>query len=260
MRAVPPPRDSGRTNGGSGVLRWHRRVGVTLAIVLLIVALTGVALNHGEQFNLREIRIDAAWLHRWYGMQPRGEPVAFADGERSAVWLDGSLYLDALPVARVSAVRGVVALDAMLVVAAPRELVLLTSEGEVVERLGDASLPPAEIVRVGRTAGDDPRVVVETTVGRSYVFDSEFVRWAELGAWRPVTWSVAAAPPPALRERVIAAYRGEGLTLHRVIVDLHSGRIFGRVGIWVVDAAAIGLLFLTFSGVYSVIRGRRKAS
>lgn len=260
MTDRPRRHQNGRTNGASGIIRWHRRIGVTLAVILLAVGVTGVALNHAEDFDLREIRIEAPWLYRWYGMQPRSEPVAVRWQERWVVWLDDSLYLDARLAARVAGIQGAVGLDATLVAAGPRELVLLTPEGEIVERLGEASLPPGRIVRVGRTGGADPHLVVQTESNRTFVFDRDLVRWTEgeEGAMA-VDWSSPETPPPEQRERVLAAYRGEGLTLHRVLVDLHSGRFFGRAGVWVVDAAAIGLLFLTFSGLYSVFRGGRKS-
>lgn len=44
-------------------------------------------------------------------------------------------------------------------------------------------------------------------------------------------------------------FRGRILPWERVILDLHSGRIFGPWGPWLMDAAAILLLFLAGSGV-----------
>ena len=38
------------------------------------------------------------------------------------------------------------------------------------------------------------------------------------------------------------------VTLARLLGDLHSGRLFGRAGVWFVDAAAILLLLLALSG------------
>lgn len=249
----------GRANGLSPAIRWHRRVGVTLAIILVLVALTGVALNHGEKFRLREVRIDSEWVYRWYGMQPQGEPAAVRWQERWVVWLDGSVYLDGRPVARLADVQGAVGLGPLLIAAGPRELLLVASTGEVVERLGEAALPPGGISRVGRTSGAEPRLIVRTEPGLLYRFDADLVRWVEVDEPETVEWSAPEPPPAELREQVIRAYRGEGLTLHRIIVDLHSGRFFGSAGVWVVDLAAIGLLFLTFTGLYSVLRGRRKA-
>jgi len=52
------------------------------------------------------------------------------------------------------------------------------------------------------------------------------------------------------REQLLAAFRGNGLKLERVILDLHSGRIFGRYGVYLMDFAAIALLWLSLSGLW----------
>ena len=49
-----------------------------------------------------------------------------------------------------------------------------------------------------------------------------------------------------------------GLPLERVLLDLHSGRIFGEAGVWLVDAAALLFLLLAGSGLW--LWGRRHAS
>ena len=60
------------------------------------------------------------------------------------------------------------------------------------------------------------------------------------------------------REKLLIAYRGNGLKLERVILDLHSGRIFGQYGVFIMDAAAIALLWLSLSGMWVWNSRRRK--
>jgi uncharacterized iron-regulated membrane protein len=54
------------------------------------------------------------------------------------------------------------------------------------------------------------------------------------------------------------SYRGIGLSAERVMLDLHSGRILGRAGVYLVDAAAIVFLLLAVSGTW--LWARRQAS
>lgn len=41
-----------------------------------------------------------------------------------------------------------------------------------------------------------------------------------------------------------------GLTVDRVILDIHSGRFFGTLGPWVMDAMAVLFIILSVTGVY----------
>jgi len=46
------------------------------------------------------------------------------------------------------------------------------------------------------------------------------------------------------------------LPMERIMLDLHSGRILGRAGVYIMDAAAIGFLVLAASGVWLWVRRR----
>ncbi|MBK8959481.1 MAG: PepSY domain-containing protein [Proteobacteria bacterium] len=52
-------------------------------------------------------------------------------------------------------------------------------------------------------------------------------------------------------------YRGSGVSYERVLLDVHSGRLFGRVGVWVVDAAAVCLLALALTGTWMFFKFKR---
>jgi len=66
------------------------------------------------------------------------------------------------------------------------------------------------------------------------------------------------ALPPELEEKLMQAYRGSGLSLERVILDLHSGRIVGQWGVYVVDGAALLFLALVITGLWMWMKQRNK--
>jgi hypothetical protein len=51
-------------------------------------------------------------------------------------------------------------------------------------------------------------------------------------------------------------YRGRGLSVERVIADLHSGRVIGIVGPFVMDVVAVLLIVLSLSGLLLWLRPR----
>lgn len=62
---------------------------------------------------------------------------------------------------------------------------------------------------------------------------------------------------------VNADYSKEVLTIDQVILDIHTGRFFGSLGTYVMDAAAIAFLILAGTGIYMWCRrlppkGKRK--
>ena len=90
----------------------------------------------------------------------------------------------------------------------------------------------------------DVRVVLDAGDG-VYRADSQLLAWERVnGESAGLRWSAPAAADPALLSDLREDYLANILTLERVILDLHSGRIFGRYGPWLMDAAAILLLVL----------------
>ena len=80
--------------------RWHRGTGLFLLLWVLLVAVTGVALNHSAGLGLDKLRLTSPLLLRLYAIElkePQGIPV---DRHWLSVGGDRQLYLDALATGR----------------------------------------------------------------------------------------------------------------------------------------------------------------
>ncbi|MEZ5278284.1 MAG: PepSY domain-containing protein [Opitutaceae bacterium] len=241
-------------------MAWHRRVGLSFGGIFLLVAISGIALNHSLRLDLHNRPIEADWLYRWYGMQPEDDPIAFSLGAgQVAVGLSGSLYLDDQAIAGLGELRGAVGLGEVWVAAGPREMFLFTRTGERVERFDSASLPPGELRSLGLTGEPaDPRLALLMSSGR-YRFDRDLVDWTTLDPSVTVEVTVPAPLSADLEDRIIRSYRGDGLSVYRILLDLHSGRFIGSIGVVAVTLSAAAMVFLTLTGTaYALRRQRRK--
>ncbi|NIR61871.1 MAG: hypothetical protein GWO02_21490 [Gammaproteobacteria bacterium] len=227
------------------LFRWHRYAGLTGAVVVAIVALTGVALNHTEALSLDTRHVRIGPLLDWYGVAPPGRPVTFPAGGHRVSQLGQRLYVDTHAVAgRFPPLIGAVASGDLLVAAVRDGVVVLTPSGEIVERMGAAEGVPTDVNGIGRTAGGD--IVIGTPRGRQ-ALGPALLRWRRFEG-DGTHWAQPMAVPETLRAELLEHYRGRGLTLERVLLDLHSGRILGAWGPWVWDAAAFLLAFLAATG------------
>ena len=52
----------------SFLLRWHWRIGIIATIFLIILSITGIALNHARLLGLDHIYLDAEWIMSLYNM------------------------------------------------------------------------------------------------------------------------------------------------------------------------------------------------
>ena len=52
--------------------------------------------------------------------------------------------------------------------------------------------------------------------------------------------------------------RGRGISLEKLVLDLHTGSVFGLSGKVISDLVAIALIFITLSGLYNLWMRKRK--
>ena len=225
------------------IRRWHARLGITAALLFVVLIVTGVALNHTERLGLARTPIQSESMARWYGLPlPQILAVYEADGQFIAtpdVWLHQDRRL---PDGR-GAVVGAVRTSDMLVVATAQTLNLYSPSGERIDILRAAALPHLPITGLGRTPN---AIVIKTPTG---LFSStDGLNW-QATANDGIVWAYA----QTLNSQTAARAREQlspSLPLERIVLDLHSGRLFGRYGPLLMDAAALILLILSVSGVW----------
>ena len=237
------------------LLVWHRRLGLAAAAIVLLLAVTGLLLNHADRLRLGAIELRSDWLLAWYGFPAVEEVVSYRAGEHWFSWSGTRLYVDDRMVvdAESAPVGAARAADGMFAVAFPDALVLVTASGELVERIGVAALP-GEIERVG-TLGTG-RLLVATRDAR-FEASPDLTEWGRTDA--APQWSAPAPLPAPLADALRRAERGPGLPAERVLLDLHSGRLFGVWGPWVMDGAAVAFVVLAITGIGNWWRRQRRA-
>lgn len=234
---------------------WHRRFGIVVALLVVILATTGLALNHTDALRLDERFVGAGWLLDLYGIEAPREVVAYAAGESRVALVGDRLYLNgAARSGLYGGLVGAVSVDDLVVVAAGGEVLIFTRNGDLVDRLGPESAVPDEIDAIG--VHSDGSIVL-TSDGRVYHASIQTLMWsAAASSGEGIRWSQPVALPSDELERLREDFRGQVLTWERVLLDVHSGRLAGGAGVLLMDAAAILLLLLAFTGTWLWFRRR----
>ena len=234
---------------------WHRYIGISTAIFVIVLTVTGLLLNHTDELKLDAAYVQSDMLLDWYGIDAPAGLVSYKAGGVSITGVKEQVYRDDSLLPQLAApLAGAVAYGDLLVIASGGTLSLFTPTGELVEKLDNVAGVPSGIQAIGIT----PQALLAVRTAEDiYLTNEDLLEWYRADA-PEVAWSSATPTAPALRERLQAAYRGTGLPLERIMLDLHSGRILGQAGVYIMDAAAIGFLLLALSGIWLWLR--RKAS
>jgi uncharacterized iron-regulated membrane protein len=244
------------------VRHWHARLGVLAATFFLLLAVSGLALNHTDALGLVKREVNASWLMQWYGLKPsvptRG--YLFKNGYLAAT--EGRWVMDGYVLQSTGnkAPLGAVSWGDVRVIASEDSLYLYLPDGQLVDKVSGADLPNRPIMRlgvIGRGVIDAsvmPKLVLSTAQG-NYVSDDGLI-WQALTDNQPV-WSSEQTLPSKLSASLNMAF-SPSLPLERIILDMHSGRIFGQYGPLLMDVMAVGLIALSLSGVWIYLRTVRR--
>jgi hypothetical protein len=191
----------------------------------------------------------------WYGL---GEPENIRSYEAGGRWLSftgSELYLDGRPVTTLANGAGAIFNGDFLIAAGSNELILLERDGVLIERIPWDPAGTGPVESIGLLP--DGSVALKS---RSHMWrgDTQLLKWQiiEQTNVNP-QWATSNQAPEEFHLAVMRQYRGAGLSLERLLLDLHSGRIFGTAGLLVYDLLALAVGFLAISGLVIWARGRR---
>ncbi|SDF58311.1 PepSY-associated TM region [Limimonas halophila] len=232
-------------------LKLHRWVGLAAGAVLVLLAVTGVLINHSPTLGLDDAELHRGWLLRLYHDDAAARTRAYRVDGRWLGWAGGTLVLDGERVTDIAGPPvGAVASARVLVAAGSTSLVLLTPDGRLVESLGAAALPgePTALARA-----KDGGVVLRTANG-CHRAGPGVVSWSETSC--PDTWSQPGEPPAEVRARLAELAGRPHIPWSRLLLDLHSGRLFGTAGVLVVDLVGLAAVALAITGLTNWLGGR----
>ena len=236
------------------LLKWHKRIGVTAALFVILLAVTGLALNHTERLELDQKFIGSSALLDLYNISLPDNPVSFATENHRISLLGNRLYFDDQELEdQADQLLGAVEINDSVVVATSAGILLFDQGGELIEKLSGAEGVPAGMQKIGLSPEND--LAVQAAHG-AYLANLGSLSWDEKPVAETV-WSESSVIQEPLKTSLSKAYRGKGLSVERVLLDLHSGRILGSFGVFLMDAAAILFIILAITGVWMWSRARR---
>ena len=229
--------------------RIHRWFGIGSIAFVVLLSVTGIALNHTDDLGLDRQFLSSSWLLDWYGVEVPPPQASFGvAGHRVSLIGERLYYDDGELTSGVSELVGAVSTPSFIAIATPSDVLLVMPDGALVERIDAESSLPNEISGIGVSGA---RLVLRS--GGELLETDEY-----LLAFTPcfeldladVQWSIPSAIPRDQLAVLRQLYRGRGISLERVLLDLHSGKFLTRAGSILLDVVGVLLIALSFLGIF----------
>ncbi|MDH5358087.1 MAG: PepSY domain-containing protein [Gammaproteobacteria bacterium] len=224
----------------------YHSLGIIVALFTLLLATTGSLLNHTTEFELDKRYLTWDWILKYYNMDNVQADAVYLLDQNVVSQFGSQVFIDATPVTQAHRpLLGGIVLDDLIVLATDDALLLFSPEGEFIERMGaSAGVPPA-IQNIGLFHGEP---VIQSHSG---MWRSDFLleSWEQISL-QGVGWSVPQPMPDSVEKQLAEYFHGKGISIERFILDLHNGHIFGKYGVWLLDALALLLVALSLTGLW----------
>ncbi len=228
-------------------LRWHRKIGIFLVGFILLLVVTGILLNHSPDLNLSKKTLHSKGLLNWYGIE--ATPITgFQLGDD---WLiqpgDNQLFLNRRLVGNCDyPLAGAARYQSLLLALCRDSLLLLDASGELVEQLDTVQGLPEGMTRLQVT---DRAILVGNNL-QTFTLDIDSLNTAQV-KHRDSGWSRPSPLPGEAFDGISGEADLPGISLERLLLDVHSGRILGTFGVILVDLVGIGMAILALTGAWA---------
>ncbi len=229
-------------------------MGIISALFVIVLSLSGLILHYSPNLNLDTQFIRSTLLLNWYSIEAPSILSNFEIGENSASHLADAIYFNEQRIAgSFSELVGAVATDFGFALSTSNQILLLTESGELVETLGNLVGIPSGILRIG--VDQNSEVYLERT-GELVRVDLEGLSFTVVNMPLEIEWGNKTQLSEEIAQVLQTDYRASLVSWERILLDIHSGRIFGALGVILVDVMAILFLFMAITGVWIWSRRR----
>ena len=230
------------------LLLLHRRIGLVVIWLVLWLAITGILLNHTDDLNLDERALQSSWLNKLYGLEITPVSQGYALNQTWLVALAQGYYLKGEFIADdYGTLVGGVELDDLTLLVTDESIVVLDQQGEVLEVQGLFHGLEGDFLQAGLYQGQP---VLKSSVA-SYLASTDVAEWQVFsGSNSEVTWSVKQTLPDKILEKIRVLDQGgqPTVSMEKLILDLHTGRLFGHLSWIFMDIFALLLMAGAISG------------
>ena len=230
--------------------KLHRSIGIGSFIFLLIFVITGLTIQHSSWLDLDRHYIPSSLARSLYNTTVEDT----IDYKIDNHWISQAghfLYIDGLPVPYIELnnLQGAVGDETYIWVVGDNKLWLLSKQGEIVDELSVINGLPALVNKIGYNREGD---IIIGGLGSNWLVDEDMQNWRTYRGAQP-TWAMPADSLQMsvhLRETVLAHANNHLINWQRLLLDFHSGRLFGTAGVVIADIASLFLLFLAATGAF----------
>ncbi len=236
----------------------HKYVGFIFSIFILLLTVTGIMLLYPDQFKLNETYVSNSFLLKKYNMLSIEDVKKLGKINDDIILIDKSLYFKNTFIEKFE--QGIknashnTKTDTLVIFLEKKIyfffLKNIKDEIEVIDI--KERILNEKILKIGEDKSKVP--VFETESGLYSIID---VRVVKISNQSEIKWLQENRPDLKKAKVYLEIHQGKGIPLHRIITEMHNGKIMGSFLSYIFFLTSISLLFLIISSFFFGINIKR---
>ena len=199
------------------IIKLHRILGITLVLFVIVLSITGTLLQHADDFNIRQNYVSSSLAKNLYNIEPC-EVLSYKFENHWISTCNSNLYFNAKKIAdNINSVTYVYTKNRNYHVQYDNHEIILDENSNILE-----------IIHIEPKTNFSKKIVLKNN-----------------------------AMPEEQKKIIEEKSIEKTITYERIVVDIHTGRIFGTVGITLVDLVTIGIILLSMTGTITWLRHKK---
>ena len=225
--------------------RTHRIIGVACAFFTILLAVTGLVLLRTDTWDLDQTRPPLALVRFFYEIP---EPKIESYQVEGSFWsvCEENLFLEEAQILKnVSSLKSILKMNFGWALVSPEELIMLDPNGALIDRMKVGIDLPHQNELLGAYLKGESLIL--QSVNEFYISDDLFT-WNKHESLGEQKLLKATKISSALESQILENVSIIDISWERLVLDVHSGRVMGRLGPWIMELSAWGLIALTCTG------------
>ena len=237
----------------------HKYIGFIFSLFIFILTITGIMLLYPEQFRLDSTYVSNSYLLKKYKMLSIEDVRKLGESNDEIILIDKSLYFKSTFIDSIEQDTKYAFHNKQkntLIIFLEKKILFYSLQdidnGIEVLDIKESSLNE-EVLKIGKDKNDI--LTFGTQSGQFTIINNQILK-----ATRKIetSWLQENEPTPKIAKAYLEIHQGKGIPLHRIITEVHNGKIMGSFLSYIFFLSSVSLLFLIFSSFFFGINIKRE--
>ena len=231
--------------------KLHKYLGFAFSIFILHLTVTGILLTYPETFNIEETYVSNFFILKKYNMDTHREVYGLSNVEDEVVIIRNNIYVNRQFVDKFSD-----EIINVLYQKKEKKIIILSKSviGIYVFESIDGALEIKDIISLENTkkimdlglnlSGD---IIFLKNDSEYYNLNDNYLLKLVNEKDKNIKWSNISTIDKDLAKYYLNIHQGKGVSLTRILTELHNGKFFGSIFTLILFFSSLSLIFLTLS-------------